>query len=49
MVKIILGGVFIIGGLTGKLVLIGTNSSMALVAVGAVMVLWGIARVTSRS
>lgn len=41
MGNIIFGIIFIIGGLSGKLVLIGTNSSGALAAVGAGMVLWG--------
>jgi len=36
MVKIIIGLVMVIGGLTGKLVLIGTNSGVALAAFGAV-------------
>jgi len=44
MVKIIIGVIFIIGGLSGKLVLIGTDSGIALAGVGAVMVIWGIAR-----
>ena len=48
MVKIILGVVFIIGGLSGKLVLIGTNSGVALAVVGAVMIVWGIMRIAGR-
>jgi len=48
MVKIILGVVFIIGGLSGKLVLIGTNSGTALAVVGAVMIVWGIMRIAGR-
>jgi len=48
MVKIIIGVVFIIGGLSGKLVLVGTNSGMALAIFGLVMVVWGIARIASR-
>ena len=44
MIKIILGLVFIVGGLTGKLALIGTNSGTALAVVGAFMVVWGIVR-----
>jgi hypothetical protein len=47
MVKIIIGLVFIIGGLSGKLVLIGTNSGAALAVLGVVMVVWGIARVVA--
>jgi len=48
MVKIILGVVFIIGGLSGKFVLIGTNSGVALAVVGAVMIVWGILRIAAR-
>lgn len=47
MFKIIIGVVFIIGGLSGQLVLIGTNSGVALAVFGAVMVVWGIARIVS--
>jgi hypothetical protein len=47
MVKIIIGVVFIIGGLTGKLVLIGTHSGVALAVVGVGMVIWGIARIAA--
>jgi hypothetical protein len=47
MVKIIIGVVFIIGGLTGKLVLIGTHSGVALAVVGVAMVIWGIARIAA--
>lgn len=36
-----LGLVFVVGGLTGKLALIGTNSGTALAAVGAAMIAWG--------
>jgi len=42
MVNIIIGILFIIGGLTGKLALIGTNSSGALVVVGGLLVAWGV-------
>jgi len=42
MGKIIIGLVFIVGGLSGKLVLIGTDSGMALAAFGAVLIVWGI-------
>lgn len=44
MIKIILGIIFIIGGLSGHLVLIGTNSGVALAGLGAVLVVWGIVR-----
>jgi len=34
MIKIIIGIVFIVGGLSGNLVLIGTNSGVALAVLG---------------
>ena len=46
MGNLIIGAVFIIGGLSGKLALIGTNSSMALVVIGAVLMVWGLVRLT---
>jgi hypothetical protein len=49
MIKIIIGVVFIIGGLSGNLVLIGTNSGGALAAFGAVLVVWGIINLMRRS
>ena len=45
IISIIIGLVLIIGGLSGRLVLIGTNSGPALAAVGALVVVIGIARV----
>jgi hypothetical protein len=48
MWNIIIGIIFIIGGLSGKIVLIGTDSSMALVGVGAALVVWGIVQVVRR-
>jgi hypothetical protein len=42
MVKIIIGLVMIIGGLSGKLVLVGTNSGGALAVFGVVLIGWGI-------
>ena len=47
MGNILFGIIFIIGGLSGKLVLIGTNSSGALAAVGAGMLLWGVFQLKS--
>jgi hypothetical protein len=49
IISIIVGIVFIIGGLTGRLVLIGTHSGTALAAVGGLIVLVGIARVAKRT
>jgi hypothetical protein len=41
IINIVLGGVMIAGGATGKLVLIGTSSSTAIMVVGAVLVALG--------
>lgn len=41
MGNIIFGIIAVIGGATGKLALIGTNSSAALVAVGIGLIIWG--------
>jgi hypothetical protein len=43
--NIILGIAFIAGGLSGHLVLIGTQSGMALAAVGAGLIVLGIVRI----
>ncbi len=42
--NIIIGGVFIVGGLSGNLALIGTHSGGALAVVGAILVVLGIVR-----
>ncbi len=42
MWNIVIGIVFIVGGLSGKLALIGTNSGEALAAVGAGLLVWGV-------
>ncbi|MCX7772528.1 MAG: PH domain-containing protein [Clostridia bacterium] len=42
MANIIIGIVFIIGGASGKLVLRGTDSSGALMVVGALLLIWGL-------
>ncbi len=41
MWNLLIGAFFIIGGLSGKMVLVGTNSSGALVVIGIVLCLWG--------
>jgi hypothetical protein len=43
--NIILGIVFIIGGLSGKLALIGTNSGPALAVVGGILIIIGLVRI----
>lgn len=45
MGNIIIGLIFIVGGLSGKLALIGTNSGEALAAVGAGLLIWGVVRI----
>src|SRR5579883_184562 len=45
--RILLGLLFIAGGVSGKLVLRGTNSPLALAAVGALLVGWGIVSVAT--
>jgi len=47
MGKIIFGVLFIIAGLSGRFVLIGTQSGMALIVIGVVWIIWGIARLSS--
>ncbi len=47
MVKIIIGVVMVVGGLSGKLVLVGTNSGLALAVLGCAMIVWGIVRMTA--
>ena len=48
MWNIILGILFIIGGLSGKVVLIGTRSSGALVVVGVILLIWGIVQLKNK-
>lgn len=48
MVNIIIGLVFVIGGLSGKLALRGLDSPGLLAALGAVMIVWGISQVVRR-
>lgn len=44
IVNIIIGAIFVIGGLSGKLVLLGTNSGIALAALGGFLILLGVFR-----
>jgi hypothetical protein len=48
MVRIIIGGVFVVGGLSGKLALIGTHSGGALAVLGGIMITLGIMQVARR-
>jgi hypothetical protein len=43
--SVIIGLIFIVGGLSGKLALIGTNSGVALAVVGVLLVGRGIYRI----
>jgi hypothetical protein len=45
MWNIIIGTLLIIGGLSGRFALIGTQSSGALAAVGVALVIWGVIQV----
>jgi hypothetical protein len=49
MWNIIIGLVFIGGGLSGQLALRGTKSGPALAVLGGVLVLWGIVQVVRRN
>ena len=44
IVNIVIGVIFIIGGLTGRLALIGTHNGPALAVVGLVLVVVGVVR-----
>jgi predicted phage tail protein len=48
MRSIVFGIIMIIGGASGKLVLIGTNSSTALVVVGVAMAAFGVFQMMSK-
>ncbi|MCA9030638.1 MAG: hypothetical protein KDA66_07510 [Planctomycetaceae bacterium] len=49
IINIIIGGVMVIGGLSGNLVMKGTESGGALAALGGVIILIGIARIAMSS
>ncbi|HUB86947.1 MAG TPA: hypothetical protein VMB22_03580 [Verrucomicrobiae bacterium] len=49
MVKIIIGLVMVIGGLSGKLVLVGTDSGLALAGLGVVFIAWGVFRLVRQN
>lgn len=46
VLKIVIGIAFIAGGLSGKLVLIGTQSGLAVA--GAALVIWGVVRIAGQ-
>lgn len=49
LISIIIGVIFIVGGMSGRLVLIGTHSGPALAAVGVALILLGVYRMTRRA
>ncbi len=49
MWNIVIGLIMLVGGLSGQLALIGTNSSGALAVVGALMMAFGVYQVTQKS
>ncbi len=49
MWNIIIGLVFVVGGLSGKLALRGTGSGVALAVVGGVLLIWGVVQVSRRA
>jgi hypothetical protein len=49
MWNIIIGGAFIIGGLSGKMALRGTESSIGIAVVGAGLVVWGIFQLRAKN
>ena len=48
IVNIIIGGVFIVGGATESLVLLGTNSTTAIMGVGIALAAYGIFQIAKR-
>ena len=48
IINIILGGVFIVGGLSGGLVMRGTDSGIALAVIGGFLVALGIYRLLNQ-
>ncbi len=49
MVSIIIGIVFIIGGLSGTMAIRGTNSTGSLAILGVGLILWGIFKMVRRA
>jgi len=49
IINIIIGIVFVIGGLTGKLALVGTHSGPGLAVLGGVLILLGVYRLARAS
>lgn len=49
MIRILIGAILIAGGLSGKFVLLGTQSGAGLIGVGAFFVCFGIYQVARRN
>ena len=49
MYNIVIGGIFVVGGLSGGMALRGTGSGGALAVVGGVLIVWGIFQVKANS
>ena len=49
MWNIVIGIVFVVGGLSGQLALRGTNSSTAIAVVGGGLIVWGIVQMVNRN
>ena len=47
VINILFGVIFIVGGLTGRLALIGTHSGPALAVLGSVMIILGLLRIAN--
>jgi hypothetical protein len=47
VINIVIGVIFVIGGLTGRLALIGTNSGPAIAVVGALLIAFGVYRMVA--
>jgi hypothetical protein len=47
IISIVIGAIMVIGGLSGKIVLRGTQSGGAAAAIGGVLIIIGIARLVS--
>ena len=49
MWNVIIGIIFVIGGMSGQIALVGTNSSSAIAILGAGLVVWGIVQMVRRN
>jgi hypothetical protein len=47
IINIVIGVIFVIGGLTGRLALIGTNSGPAIAVVGGLLIAFGVYRMVA--